>query len=138
MRASQTPPAFGLPERLLPDAPSISAVESVEVVLAHQFDQSGGIVRGGGVAGLVDLAGKRIGIVLELKRSRVAPIAQEKPSVLGDALVKAVIFGKIGVDGDPFAVEVLLGRSADRARRAAPFDAEQVLGIADRVFPPAG
>jgi hypothetical protein len=44
----------------------VSTIEPVEVVLAHQLDQLGRVVRRGSVACLVDLTGKRVRIAFEL------------------------------------------------------------------------
>src|SRR6185436_13220071 len=56
---------------------------------------------------------------------------------LGDTLLEAVVLGEIGVDGYPLAVDKFSGRCADGARRPPALDAEQVLGLTDRVFAPA-
>src|SRR5262252_6345520 len=76
--------------------PHFSAIEPVEVLLTHELDQFLCVVRAGGVTGLVDLTGERIWIILELQRASIAPIAEEKPGMFGDALLETVVFGEIG------------------------------------------
>ena len=70
----------------------VSTIEPVQVVLAHQFDQLGRVVRGSGVTGLVDLARECVGIALELEGMGIAPVAEKKPGMFGDALFKTLVF----------------------------------------------
>src|SRR6516165_3087248 len=58
--------------------------------------------------------------------------------MFGYALLETVVFGKIGIDGDPLAIDIFLRRGADRAGRAAALDAEQIFGFAYRVLAPTG
>ena len=113
-----------------------SMIEPVEIMLTHKRNELLRVVGGGGISGLVDFAGKRLRIVLELKSARIAAIAKEKPRMIGDALFEAVVLCEIGIDGDPLAANVFPCRRPDGARRPAAFDAEQVLGFADCVLSP--
>src|SRR5260370_30710159 len=85
---------------------AFSMIEPVEIMLTHQRNELLRVVGGGGISGLVDFAGKRLRIILELKSARIAAIAKEKPRMIGDALFEAVVLGEIGIDGDPFPADV--------------------------------
>src|SRR5258708_12798233 len=76
---------------------AFSMIEPVEIMLTHQRNELVRIVGAGGISGLVDFAGKRLRIILELKPARIASIAKEKPHVMGDALSEAVIRVKLAI-----------------------------------------
>jgi hypothetical protein len=40
----------------------------------------------------VDLAGECVGIALELEGMGIAPVAEKKPGMFGDALFKTLVF----------------------------------------------
>src|SRR5262249_453971 len=107
-------------------------------MLTHECNQRLRVIRGGGVTGLVDLAGERVWIILEFEGGSIAPVPEKKPGMLSNALLETVVLSEVGVDGYPFAVDVFPRRRAHGARRPATLDAEQVLGCAYSVFSPTG
>ena len=113
-------------------------IEAVQVVIAHVLDQFVCVVRICGVPSPVDLSRERVGIVLELQGAGIPTVAQEKPGMLGDALLEALVFGEIGFDHDVLAFDVFRGSRTNGAQRATPLDAEQVFCLTDRVLSPAG
>ena len=113
-----------------------STIKPIQVVLPHQRDQLVGVIRGGGVPGLVDLASERVRIGLDCSCARLPPVAEEKPDMCGDTLLETVVLGEVGVDRDPLAVEKFPGRCPGGSRRPPAFNAKQILGLPDCVFVP--
>jgi hypothetical protein len=66
------------------------------------------VVRVSCVASLADFAAEFVRLAGGLERLRIALIADEKSGVGRDALLEAVVFGEIGVDRHPLAVDEFL------------------------------
>src|SRR5580704_11268800 len=66
------------------------------------------VVRVSCVASLADFAAEFVRLAGGFERLRIALIADEKSGVGRDALLEAVVFGEIGVDRHPLAVDEFL------------------------------
>ena len=51
-----------------------STIKPVKIMLTHECNQLLRVVRGGGVTGLMDLAGERVWIILEFEGGSIAPV----------------------------------------------------------------